>query len=164
MDFVTYLTTPAGEFGGLEWGFLVVEGVVALVGIYLAFLRSDTHPIRSAALRRLGLALVALGGLGVILAGLRLAAIDPFRMPIWFVAVGVAELVLVAYALVYRQVRYPAALAAYEQRARGAIRRGAARPQPTLQTNGHGVAFSDPRPLTTTSRRESRRDRKRRGR
>ncbi len=164
MDFVSYLTTPAGEFGGLEWGFLVVEAVAALAGIYLAFLRNDAHPIRNAALRRLGLALLLLGGLGVIVAVLRLAAVDPFRMPIWFFAVGLAELALVGYALFYWQVRYPAALAAYEQRTRGAIRRSGARPQSVPQANGNGVALSDPRSLATTSRRDSRRDRKRRGR
>jgi vacuolar-type H+-ATPase subunit I/STV1 len=164
MDLVGYLTTPAGEIGGLEWGFLVAEGAAALIGVYLAFLRNDMHPIRGAALRRLGLALLALGGLGVIFAALRLAAIDPFNMPIWFVAVGVVELALAAFALFYWQTRYPAALAAYEQSARGGVRRSAARPQPALQTNGNGVAFSDPRPLATTSRRGSRRDRKRRGR
>jgi hypothetical protein len=164
MDLVTYLTTPAGEFGGLEWGFLVVEGLIALGGLYLAFLRNDTHPIRGPALWRLGLALLALGGLGVILAALRLAAIDPFRMPIWFAVVGLAELVLAVYALFYRQTRYSAALAAYEQSARGAPRRSSPRPQPALRTNGNSVALSEPPALATTSRRDSRRDRKRRGR
>ena len=164
MDLVTYLTTPAGEFGGLEWGFLIVEGVLALVGLYLAFLRNDAHPIRGLALRRLGLALLLLGGLGVILAALRLAALDPFSMPIWFVAVGLLELALAVYALFYWQTSYPAALTAYEQSTRGAPRRSSSRPQPTLRTNGNSVAFSEPPALATTSRRDSRRDRKRRGR
>ena len=164
MDLVTYLTTPAAEFGGLEWAFLVVEGVVAIAGLYLAFLRDDAHPIRGAALRRLGLALLLLGGLGVIFAALRLAAIDAFRMPIWFVVVGLAELILAAYALFYWQARYPAALAAYNQSLRGASRRSSPRSQPALQTNGNSVALSEPPTLATTSRRDSRRDRKRRGR
>ena len=164
MDFVSYLTTPADEFGGPEWGFLVFEAVVALAGVYLAFLRNDAHPIRSAVLRRLGLALLLLGGLGVIVAVLRLAAVDPFRMPIWFFAVGLAELALVGYALFYWQVRYPAAMAAYEQRTRGAIRRSSVRPQSVPQANGNGAALSDPRSLAATSRRDSRRERKRRGR
>ena len=164
MDLVTYLTTSAAAFGGLEWGFLVVEGMVAGAGLYLAFLRNDAHPIRGAALRRLGLALLLLGGLGVIFAALRLAAIDPFRMPIWFVAALVAELILAAYALFYWQARYPAALAAYNQSLGGAPRRSNLRPQPALQTNGSSIALSEPPALATTSRRDSRRDRKRRGR
>jgi hypothetical protein len=164
MDLVTYLTTPAGEFGGLEWGFLVVEGIITLVGLYLAFLRSDAHPIRGTALQRLGLALLLLGGLGVSFAVLRLAAVDLFRMPVWFVVLGLVELVLAAYALFYWQTRYPAELAAYEQSARGAPRRSSPRPQPTLRTNGSSVALSEPPSLATTSRRDSRRDRKRRGR
>jgi hypothetical protein len=164
MDLITYLTTPASEFGGLEWGFLVVEAVIALAGLYLAFLRSDTHPIRGTALRRLGMAMLLLGGLGVIFAVLRLAAIDPFRMPVWFAAIGLVELVLAVYALFYWQTRYPAELATYEQSARGAPRRSSSRPQPALRTNGSSVALSDPPNVATTSRRDSRRDRKRRGR
>jgi hypothetical protein len=164
MDLITYLTTPASEFGGLEWSFLVFEALVALAGLYLAFLRSDTHPIRGTALRRLGMALLVLGGLGVIFAVLRLAAIDPFRMPVWFAVVGLAELALAGYALFYWQTRYPAELAAYEKSARGAARRSSPRPQPALRTNGSSVALSEPPAVATTSRRDSRRDRKRRGR
>jgi hypothetical protein len=164
MELVTYLTTSAAEFGGLEWGFLVVEAVVAVAGLYLAFLRNDGHPIRGAALRRLGLGMLLLGGLGLIVAVLRLAAIDPFRMPIWFVAIGLAELVLAAYALFYWQARYPAALDAYTQSLRSTTRRSNSRPQAALQTNGNSAAFNDPPTLATSSRRDSRRDRKRRGR
>jgi hypothetical protein len=164
MDPITYLTTAATEFGGLEWGFLVVEGVLAIAGLYLAFLRNDAHPIRGAALRRLGIATLALGGLGLIVAVLRLAAIDPFRMPIWFIAVALVEIVLAAYALFYWQTRYPAALDAYTQSQRGAPRRSSPRPQAALQTNGNSAALAEPPALATTSRRDSRRDRKRRGR
>src|SRR5262249_1328910 len=106
------LTTPAGEFGGLEWGFLVVEGAIALIGLYLAFLRNDVHPIRSVALRRLGLALLVLGGLGVTFAVLRLAGIDPFRMQTGFAIVGLRGVALAPYALFYWQTRSPADLAA----------------------------------------------------
>jgi len=164
MDLVTYLTTATSDFGGLEWAFLVVEGVAALAGVYLAFLRPDAHPVRGAALRRLGLALLVLGGLGVVFSALRLGAVSPFTMPIWLYGVGLAEIALTAYALYYWLARYPAQMAAYEQRARSSSGRRVARPQPALETNGNSVTYHAPRPSATTGRREARRDRKRRGR
>jgi len=165
MDIVTYLTTPTGAFGALEWVFFAIQAVAALAGIYLAFLQQDTHPVRGAALRRLGLALLVLGGVGVLFLALRLANVDPFTMPVWLYAVGLLEVVLAAYALFYRFARYPAAMIAYERsRQRGEGRR-VVRPQPMLQTNGNGAGFSPPpRPQAAPGRREARRDRKRRGR
>ncbi len=41
MEFLAYLTTPTSEFGSLGWGFLVVESIIALAGLYLGFLRGD---------------------------------------------------------------------------------------------------------------------------
>jgi hypothetical protein len=163
MEFLAYLTTPTSEFGGLGWGFLVVESVAALAGLYLGFLRSDTHPIRGAALRRLGLVLLALGALGVLFGVLWLAAIEPFTMPIWLYGVGLAELVLAAYALFYWLARYPAQRDAYEQSARRApVRRNTVRPAPALQVSDNGGLADAARPQVVSNRRGSRRDRKRR--
>jgi hypothetical protein len=164
MDLLTYLTTSTGDFGGPEWGFFVVEIAAALAGIYLAFLRNDTRAVRGAILRRGGLALGVLGALGTLFGALRLAAVEPLTMPIWFYAVGLVEILLAAYTVYYWLARYPAQQAVFEQTARSAGRRGGARPQPALQTNGNRVAISTPRPEATTGRRDSRRDRKRRGR
>jgi hypothetical protein len=163
MDLLTYLTTSTGDFGGPEWGFFVVEIAAALAGIYLAFLRNDTRPVRSTILRRGGLALGVLGALGTLFGALRLAAVEPLTMPVWFYAVGLVEIVVAAYAVYYWLVRYPAQQAAFQQTARSAGRRST-RPHPALQTNGNGVAISAPRTEATTRRRDSRRDRKRRGR
>jgi hypothetical protein len=164
MDPVTYLTTPTSGFGGLAWAFLIAEGLGLLAGVYLAFLRSDTHPIRGGALRNLGFALLALGGLGVLFGALRLGAVAPFTMPIWFYLIALVDLALAAYVLYYWQVRYAAHMSAYQERARSSAGRRAARPQPTLETTGNGAIYSAPRPVATTGRREARRDRKRRGR
>jgi hypothetical protein len=162
MEFLAYLTTPTSEFGGLGWGFLVVESVAALAGLYLGFLRSDAHPVRGAALRRLGIALLVLGALGVLFSVLWLAAVEPFAMPIWLYGVVVAELGLAAYALFYWRARYPAQRAAYEQSTRRAgARRSSVRPTPALQTSDNGDLASATRP-PASSRRGARRDRKRR--
>jgi hypothetical protein len=169
MDLWIYLTTPTSDFGGAEWVIFGAESGAVLAGIYLAFLRRDSHPIRGGALRRLGLALVVLGGLGVIFGVLRLAAVEPFTMPVWVYGVGLIEIALAVYALSYRWVRYPAQLAEFEQATRNASgRRGGTRPQPVLLTNRNGAgsvaSFSEPRPVATSGRRGARRDRKRRGR
>jgi hypothetical protein len=164
MDPLTYLTTFSTDFGTLEWVFFIAQIAVAVAGAYLAFLRAGTHPIRGAATRRLGYALLALGGAGTLLGVLRLAGVQIFTMPIWFTVVTVAEALLIAYALYYALAIYPAQLAAYDEanRARG-TRRAAARPQPAIQATGANGAPAEPRPAVS-SRRDARRDRKRRAR
>jgi hypothetical protein len=163
MEFLAYLTTPTSEFGGLGWGLLVVESVAALAGLYLGFLRSDAHPIRGAALRRLGLVLLLLGALGVLFSVLWLAVVEPFTMPAWLFGVVVAEVVLAAYALFYWLARYPAQRAAYEQTARRApARRNNVGPTTLPHASDNGNLASVTRPVQTSNRRGARRDRKRR--
>jgi hypothetical protein len=167
MNLVTYLTTSTLDFGALEWVFFIAQIAVAIAGVYLVFLRGDTHPLRGPTVQRLGYTLLALGGAGTLLGVLRLAPVALFTMPIWFVVVTLLEVVLAVYALYYAFSIYPARLAAFEEssRSKGA-RRSSARPQPVLQSNGtNGTSsLNAQRPITTTGRRESRRDRKRRGR
>jgi hypothetical protein len=165
MDPMTYLTTFSTDFGTLEWVFFIAQVATALAGAYLAFVRADRHPVRAAAARQLGYGLLAVGALGTLLGVLRLANVQPFTMPIWFTLVTVLDILLIAYALYYATSLYPVRLAAYEDANRGRGSRRMARPQPALQANGtNGVSFSDPRPAGTATRRDSRRDRKRKGR
>lgn len=164
MDIWTYLTSPIAAFGGLEWGLLVVEGVIALGGLYLGFLRADAHPVRGALLRRLGLAMLILGVVGLVLGVLGLAAISPFTLPIWVDAVVLVEVVMAIFAIYYWLARYPAQMAAYEQKSRSASRSSRPRPQQATLPSTNGVAVADSRPTAGSGRRESRRDRKRRSR
>src|SRR5689334_10657776 len=101
MDPLTYLTTPAAGFGPLGWVFFIAQIAGAIAGIYLAFLRSDSHPIRGLVLRRLGYALLGLGALGTLLGVLRLAAVAPLTAHGWFYLVAVAELILAVYAVYF---------------------------------------------------------------
>jgi len=172
MDPVTYLTTVTADFGALEWVFVIAQIALAVAGVYLAFLRAEPHAIRRAVSRNFGYALLGLGAVGVILGALRLAPVALFTMPIWFVVATVLEVILAIYAVYYVLAVLPSRVTAYDQasRSRGA-RRNVGRPVGTLRdaplpANGaHGTAqFSDPRPAATTTRRESRRDRKRKSR
>jgi hypothetical protein len=167
MDPLTYLTTYATDFGALEWVFFIAQIAIAIAGIYLSFLRADSNPLRKESLQRLGYALLGLGAAGTLVGALRVAGVELFTMPIWITIVTVLEVILVAYALYYALSVYPARQAALAEADRGkGARRGPARSQPALQansTNG-GSSYSAPRPVATSTRRESRRDRKRRSR
>jgi hypothetical protein len=167
MDPLAYLTTQTTNFGTLEWVFFIAQIAVAIAGIYLAFLRADVNPLRRALLQRLGQALLVVGALGTLAGALRLAAVEAFTMPIWFTVVTVLEIILIAYVLYYALSVYPArhaALLAETSRNKGA-RRSTARPQPALHSNTtNGASYAEPRPIASTTRREARRDRKRKGR
>ena len=166
MDSLNYLTTYSTTFGAPETIFLIAHVALALAGIYYAFMASSSDALRHESLRRLGYGLLALGLVGTILAVLRLAVGDVFSMPIWMTIITLLDVALIAYALYFALAVYPARRAALAaaNRNRGAAR-GGGRQQPTLQSNGtNGSAYSAARPVATTTRRVSRRDRKRRAR
>lgn len=170
MDFLTYLTTPSA-FDGVAWGLLISEGLIALTGVYAGFLRSDTHPLKST-LQRLGIALLAIGALGVIASVLWLSGIDPFTQPIWAYVLTLVGLVVLIYTIYYWQVRYPALRSAYDQQnRRGTSRRNstpasrpapAARPAVAQASSEQGELVGANGPVATSRRRNARRDHKRR--
>ena len=163
MDSLNYLTTFSTTFGVPEVIFLIVHGAFVLVGIYYAFIAKYSDPVKAASLRLLGFWLFAFGLMGTLVAVLRLTVGTVFSMPLWFAIITVLDLALIAYALYYALRIYPARRAAHASRSRGA--RGGGRQQPTLQSNGtNGSSYSAPRPIATTTRRTSRRDRKRKAR
>ena len=171
MDPVTYLTTFTTDFGALEWVFFIAQIALAVAGVYLTFLRVEPHAIRRAISHNLGYALLGIGALGIVLSALRLAPVELFTMPIWFTITTALEAVLAIYAVYYILVVLPARVAAYNETSRGrGARRNTGRPQPVAALReaplqAHGTSpFSDPRPVATTSRRDARRDRKRKTR
>ena len=166
MDSLNYLTTYSTTFGAPETIFLIAHVALAFAGIYYAFIAKSRDVLRSESLRLLGYGLLALGLVGTLVAVLRLAVGAEFSMPIWFTIVTVLDVALIAYSLYFALSVYPArrAARALSNRNRGAAR-GSGRQQPTLQSNGtNGSAYSASRPVPTTTRRVSRRDRKRKGR
>jgi hypothetical protein len=172
MDPVTYLTTFTTDFGAPEWVFFIAQIALAVAGVYLTFLRVEPHAIRRAISHNLGYALLGLGALGIVLSALRLAPVELFTMPIWFTITTALEAILAIYAVYYILAVLPSRVAAYDETTRGrGARRNVGRPVgalrgASLQTNGtHGTSqLSDPRPAATTTRREARRDRKRKAR
>lgn len=164
MNPVTYLTTFTAEFGALEWLYMVAQIALVVAGAYLVFLRAEPHPIRREASRTLGYALLAVGALGVLFGILRLVPVELFTMPIWFTIATVLEVVLAAYAAYHLFSLLPGRVAAYDEANRKSGRRSLGRPQPALQANGvHSTSsIGEPRQPAITTRRDARRDRKRR--
>jgi phosphoglycerol transferase MdoB-like AlkP superfamily enzyme len=168
MDPLAYLTTPAAA-GTLEWVFFVAQIVVAIAGVYLAFMYSEPHPIRGRAVRQLAYALLAVGVVGAVVGALRISGVMPFTMPLWITVATLFNLVLLVFALYYARSVLPEQVAAYDQAQRGRTARDAARPgavdasraapRPTPE-NSNVVAA--PRP--PSGRRDARRDRKRKAR
>jgi hypothetical protein len=166
MDPLAYLTTPAAA-GTLVWVFFVAQIVVAISGVYLAFMYGEPHPIRRRAVRQLAYALLAVGLVGAVVGALSISGIVPFTMPVWIAVATLFNLVLLVFALYYARSVLPEQVAAYDQAQRGRPVRGAGRPAavdasraaPRAPTDSNGVVTA-PRP--PSGRRDARRDRKRR--
>jgi hypothetical protein len=165
VNIASYLTAPLGGPGSLSWVFLVVQLTIAVVGGYLAFIRPDAKALRKQALQRLGYAMIGLGALGTIIAGLRLAVVPPFNARYWSLIVIAFEVALAIYAYYYRHTTYPAQVAQLAASAKSG-RRVASRPPPSpVPTVSNGAPAVEPAVRVENSgRRGSRRERKRRKR
>lgn len=176
MDYFTTFTTA---FGPLAWTFFIIQIVLALAGVYLSFVRADTHPVRGPALKRLGYALLALGGTGVVLGALRLAVVPPFTARYWFYLVAVFEVALAFFVAFYSRTTYQEQMAAASRSrqpgARSAARSTARAPQVPrapqaprraveTRRNDDGMPVVAAEPTSMSKRRDARRDRKRRKR
>ncbi len=167
------LTTPTTFFGPAEWVFFLASVIAALGGIYLLFVHRDGLAARGDFLRQLGIGLLISGLVGMLIGGLRLASIA--LAGFWFTIATIVFVLLIVYALYYATSVLPKRIAAAQALSRG--RGGGSRQSPAranatpraisaeskaLSTNGSAVSSTTPRPLGAGSRRESRRDRKRR--
>jgi hypothetical protein len=167
----TYLITPA-VFGPLEWAFFILQVAGVAAGIYLAFLRKDNNRVRRGLLQKLGYALMALGGVGVLLGLLRLNQVAVFNQRYWFLLAGIADVILAGYVAYYSRAVYPRQLA-QSHTSRGKASRQAPARVPAASsssssssasssagTNGH-ESSQEPEPVTRGGRREARQRRKR---
>jgi hypothetical protein len=176
---VDYFTTFTTVFGPLAWTFFIIQIVLAVAGVYLGFVRADAHQVRGPALKRLGYALLALGGIGVVLGALRLAAVPPFTARYWFYILAILEIALAFFVAFYSRTTYQEQMAA-ASRSRQPGARSAARstaraaqgprapqaPRRAVETrhNDEGMPVIAAEPVSMSKRRDSRRDRKRRKR
>lgn len=151
-----YLTTAAPQFGPLAWIFFIGQILGVGAGAYLFFMHRERNPARQTFMRQLGIALMILGGVGVLLGALRLLNVPVMNQRLWFWIQGVIELGVAGYVVYYMRSVLPTL--EREARARGG-KPGAPRP-PRPIPNGD-PAPATPRPVATTGRRDARRERKR---
>lgn len=158
MGFFSYLTTAAPQFGPLAWVFFIAQILGAGAGAYLYFMHTERNPARQTFMRQLGVALMILGVVGVALGAARLLNAPVLNQHLWFWIQGLIELGVAVYTLLYMSRTLPAL-------ERAAAGRGGRTnvPRPPRGIPGT-TAPATPRPVATTSRRDARRDRKRRGR
>lgn len=154
---LSYLTTPAPEFGTLAWGFFIGQILGVAAGAYLSFWHTERNPARQTFLRQLGYALMILGGIGVLFGALRLLNMPTLNTPLWFWVQAVVELAVAIYVIYYMRTVLPNL--EREARARG-IKAPATGRSGRSQSNG-ATEPAPPRPVATTSRRDARRERKR---
>jgi hypothetical protein len=157
MGFLTYLTTAAPVFGPLAWVFFMGQILAVGAGAYLLLMHTERNPARHTFMRQLAVALLILGGVGVLLGALRLLNLPVLNQHLWFWIQLLVELGVGAYVL-YRYLRVlPGLERASAGRARSA-------PRPGSRSIAGDAVPAPPRPIPTTSRRDARRDRKRKGR
>lgn len=164
MELLSLLTTPTATAGPLVWVFFASQVLVAAGGVYLVFVRQDTKALRKQALQRLGYAMLGLGALGIVVAGLYLSLVVPFNAPYWPVLVLIFEAALASFALYYARSIYPAQVAALVASTKGSRRVPPPSASESLPSSGKGPTSPVALPHTrseSSSRRDARRERKR---
>ncbi|NJM06438.1 hypothetical protein HC891_09960 [Candidatus Gracilibacteria bacterium] len=156
-----YFVTPAPYLGGYGWAFFILQAVAAAIGVYCAFFFEDNIPVRAAFARRIGYVLLIAGLVGVTLGILRLLNVPVLNQRFWFYALLLAEIGAGFYIYNFARTTYAGQMAEYKANSSKGRQR---QPQRALTTQpvNPGVPPSEPRPMATTSRRDARRDRKRR--
>jgi hypothetical protein len=161
MQFFTYLTTSSPQLGTLGWVFFIVQIIGVAAGAYLVFLHSERNPARATFARQLGTALMIFGVVGVVLGVLRMLNVPYLNQHVWFWIQAVIELIIAGYVIYYVRNVLPAL---EKQSAGRRPTRAVANPRGLRNVSASTIetAPSTPRPVATTSRRDARRDRKRR--
>lgn len=164
-DFINFFTQPDLEFGGVSWATGLFWLALVGAGVYLLTRWRDSNPARQRFGRQFATIATALGGLGLLLLILNFVQLSPFNIRLWIYLLGFASLAYVGYAAYYYTSKLPALVAA--SRPARSVRTTGSRGARTYQASGTAAAPRpprEPRPVATTTRREARREKKRKGR
>lgn len=162
-----YLVELSPTFGPYAWGFYVFQALLLVIGFYLYFLRKDGQPKRKRLLAKVGLILLAMGSIGTLFGVLRMQNIGGFAHRYWFYLLLLVD-ILIGIGLVWYLRR------GFAELARSSSSASKPRPLPASRTS----PSSSPRITSTArgqlesvgdaspqrSRREARRERKRKQR
>ncbi|WP_298814405.1 hypothetical protein [Chloroflexus sp.] len=152
MGFFEYFVTVSPQFGSYAWTFFILQILLVAGGAYFIWLHTERNVARATFFRQLGIALMIVGGFGVALGVARMLNTPVFNQRFWFYIQFVIELILGGYVVYYWRNVLP-------ELVRNSRTRALAPRQASTS-----VAPATPRPAPTTSRREARRERKRKQR
>lgn len=164
-DFINFFIQPDPEFGGVSWATGVFWLVLLATGLYLLRRWRESNPARYRFGRQFGMVTTILSALGLIFLVLNLAELPPFNIRLWIYLIGIASLGYLGFAFYVYNNKLPAQIAAARstRSPRASVARGA-RTYPANATPAAPRPPREPRPVATTTRREARREKKRKGR
>lgn len=165
---INFFTEPDPIFGGVSYATGVLWLLMLAAGVYLLTQWRDANPARYRFGRQFGMVALGLSIVGLVLLLLNFFQVSPFNIRLGTYLLGFASLGYLAYAIYVYTTRLPAQIAASRpmRTVRGPGNRGGGGAR-TYQANNVAAeprAPRPPRPVATTTRREARRDKKRKGR
>lgn len=152
MGFIEYMTGSSAQLGTLGWLFFLLQLVGLTAGAYFVYAHTERNLARHTFMRQMGIALMMLGGVGLLAAVLRMFGVPMISQHIWFWVLFVVDLAAAGYITLYMRKVLPDLEKA--QVGKRPVRSA----QQRAVTTDQGPPT--PRPVATTGRREARRERK----
>lgn len=167
MDFVRYFIEPNVPFGGVSTAMALVWAVALGVGVYLLRSYRDNHQVRTRFVQRAALIASVLSGVGLVLLVLKFLNVPVVEWRLWSWLVALAWLGYLGYTIYFYNSRLPVQIAT--SRPMRTVRSQAGRHTARMYAAGGDGASTpkpprEPRPVATTTRRDARRDKKRKSR
>lgn len=166
MSFFRYFVEPNLPFGGVSWAMVVVWAATLAFGVYLLRSYRDANPLRMQFVRQAGLVTTVISGLGLGLLLLKWLNVPVLEWRLWSYLVTLVSIGFAIYAINFYTTKLPTLIAAARPGRATPSRAGrqGARTYNVDASVTEPRAPRPPRPSATTTRREARRDKKRRGR
>jgi hypothetical protein len=164
-DFINFFIQSDPLFGNVSWATGVFWLALLATGVYLLKQWRESNPARYRFGRHFGIVTTALSALGLIFLILNWFQVAPFDIRLWIYLIGFATLGYLGFAGYVYTSKLPAQIAATRsiRPVRGSAPRGA-RAYSANVPPAEARPARQPRPLATTTRREARREKKRKGR
>ncbi len=163
------LVTNGLDFGPRSWLAVFIWVIGLVCGYYFYRMWQERNPVRMSFLQRFGLGLLSLSALGLVLMLVRGLDLPVLGWPLWGYLAMLATLLFLGGAAWYYTQKLPALTTTSGRQ----VSRGAPATRAGARSSGNGArtynapaapVHSEPRPVATTTRREARRDRKRKSR
>ena len=160
-----YFTQHDPVFGRISWTMGLVWFVALVASVFLLTRWREMNPARRRFWQRWAIGTLALGTLGILALVLNAFQVPPFDIRAWMYLLAILTLAYwgwAAYFYVKQLPKQAAATRTSGRTTRMVAPRGTQQPRARVYDTATERPAQAPRPEPTTSRRESRRDRKRR--